>query len=65
MPQALTSKCNYLTSLNVRTEQVDFSEDEDSWTRNMDDLILRVAIWQNKHWVDRSSRLKSDEAVWN
>ena len=40
-----TSKGNYLSSLNIRTEQVDF-QDEASWERNMDDLILRTAIWQ-------------------
>ncbi|GBE82472.1 hypothetical protein SCP_0408560 [Sparassis crispa] len=57
-----TSKGNYLSSLNVRTEQVEFSADEASWERNMDDLILRAAIWQDEHWVDRSALLKSDNA---
>ncbi|KZT11502.1 uncharacterized protein LAESUDRAFT_643103 [Laetiporus sulphureus 93-53] len=55
-----TSRGNYLSSLNVRTEQVDFASDEASWERNMDDLILRAAIWQDEHWVDRSAMLKSD-----
>ncbi|KAL4259410.1 PIN domain-containing protein [Pleurotus pulmonarius] len=55
-----TSKGNYLTSLNVRTEQVDFV---DSMTgslaeRSMDDLILKTAIWQDEHWVDRTAMLK-------
>ena len=52
-----TSKGNYLTSLSVRTEQVEFS-DEASWDRCMDDLILKAAIWQDEHWVDRSALLK-------
>lgn len=54
-----TSKGNYLSSLSIRTEQVDF-QDEASWERNMDDLILRAAIWQDEHWVDRSAMLKDD-----
>ena len=58
----LTSKGNYLTNLNVRTEQVDFEGDEASWERNMDDLILRAAIWQTEHWVDRSKFLKVPDA---
>jgi len=53
-----TSRGNYLSSLNVRTEQVDFS-DHDSWERNMDDLILRAAIWHDEHWFDRSGLLKT------
>lgn len=28
----------------------------------MDDLILRAAIWQDEHWVDRSALLKSPPA---
>jgi len=55
-----TSKGNYLPSLSVRTEQVDFN-DQDSWERNMDDLILRAAIWHDEHWLDRSALLKSGE----
>jgi protein SMG6 len=57
-----TSKGNYLTSLNVRTEQVEFS-DEASWDRCMDDLILKAAIWQDEHWIDRSVLLKAGGAV--
>ena len=34
---------NYLSSLTVCTEQVDF-DDRDLWERNMDDLILKTAI---------------------
>ena len=52
-----TSRGNYLSSLSVRTEQVDF-DDPDSWERSMDDLILKAAIWQDDHWVDRSALLK-------
>ncbi|KAH7100673.1 hypothetical protein BKA62DRAFT_830869 [Auriculariales sp. MPI-PUGE-AT-0066] len=53
-----TSKGNYLSnSLVVRSEQVHFSKEEGSWERNMDDLILRSALWQFEHWVDRSSIL--------
>ncbi|KAJ8482289.1 hypothetical protein ONZ51_g5452 [Trametes cubensis] len=53
-----TSRGNYLSNLNVRTEQVDFSSGNAE--RNMDDLILRAALWQDEHWVDRSGMLKSD-----
>ncbi|KZP19051.1 hypothetical protein FIBSPDRAFT_1025996 [Athelia psychrophila] len=56
-----TSKGNYLTFLTFRTEQVDF-KDEASWERNMDDLILRTAIWRDDHWSDRSSMLKNPGA---
>jgi hypothetical protein len=54
-----TSKGNYLSSLGIYSEQVDF-QDTASWERNMDDLILRAAIWQDDHWLDRSAILKSD-----
>ncbi|KAF7322791.1 PINc domain-containing protein [Mycena chlorophos] len=53
-----TSKGNYLTSLSVRAEQVDFTDG--ATERNMDDLILKAAIWQDEHWIDRSAILKSD-----
>ena len=52
-----TSKGNYLTSLSVRTEHVDFNPNVVR-ERNMDDLILKAAIWQDEHWVDQSSLLK-------
>ncbi|KAF7359539.1 PINc domain-containing protein [Mycena sanguinolenta] len=52
-----TSKGNYLTSLSVRAEQVDFADGNSE--RSMDDLILKAAIWQDEHWVDRSAMLKS------
>jgi protein SMG6 len=57
-----TSRGNYLSSLNIRTEQVDFN-DRDSWERNMDDLILRAAIWHDEHWFDRSGLLKPSGAI--
>lgn len=57
-----TSKGNYLMSLNVRTEQVEFS-DAESWDRCMDDLILKAAIWQDEHWIDRSGLLKASTAI--
>ncbi|KAG9318400.1 hypothetical protein JVU11DRAFT_491 [Chiua virens] len=57
-----TSKGNYLTSLSVRTEQAVFSDGE-SWDRCMDDLILKAAIWQDEHWMDRSALLKGGAAV--
>jgi protein SMG6 len=50
-----TSKGNYLPTLNVRTEEVDFSSG--SFERSMDDLILKAAIWQDEHWMDRSGLL--------
>ena len=56
-----TSRGNYLSSLSVRTEQVDF-DDPDSWERSMDDLILKAAIWQDDHWVDRSALLKIEQS---
>ena len=56
-----TSRRNYLTNLNVRTEQVDFSGN--ARDRNMDDLILRAAMWQDEHWVDRSAILSGDDAA--
>jgi protein SMG6 len=57
-----TSKGNYLSSLGIYTEQVDF-QDEASWERNMDDLILRAAIWQDEHWLDRSAMLRDDGII--
>ncbi|KAJ7721075.1 hypothetical protein DFH07DRAFT_1008258 [Mycena maculata] len=52
-----TSRGNYLTSLSVRAEQVDFTDGASE--RSMDDLILKAAIWQDEHWVDRSAMLKA------
>ena len=58
-----TSKGNYLTSLNVRTEEVHFDRNHSSVEKNMDDLILKAAIWQDDHWVDRSAMLKAEAVV--
>ena len=57
-----TSKGNYLTTLSVRTEQVDFGGDgvEGGREKSMDDLILKAAIWQDEHWVDRRELLKAE-----
>ncbi|KZV65821.1 hypothetical protein PENSPDRAFT_655393 [Peniophora sp. CONT] len=49
-----TSRGNYLSSLVVRRESVDFDGSPGGWERCMDDLILRAAVWQDEHWVDRS-----------
>ncbi|KIY51103.1 hypothetical protein FISHEDRAFT_57210 [Fistulina hepatica ATCC 64428] len=51
-----TSKGNYLTSLGIRTEEIDFSKK--SAEHSMDDLILKAAVWQDEHWVDRSDLLQ-------
>ena len=57
-----TSRGNYLTSLNIRTEELDFAfnggDGAESKGRNMDDMILKAAIWQDEHWVDRLSLLR-------
>jgi protein SMG6 len=65
-----TSKGNYLSDLFVRTEQIDFrdmgdlaqasSEDREiARAQTMDDFILRVAVSQSEHFVDRSRILSS------
>lgn len=53
-----TSKGNYLSTLNVRSEDFQFSPDEGSWDRSIDDLVIRASVWQKEHWVDRSKFLK-------
>jgi hypothetical protein len=57
-----TSKGNYLPTLTVRSEQVDFKKGDSDWERNMDDLILKAAIWQDDHWVDRRALLMDNGA---
>ena len=52
---------NYLSSHTVRTERADFDE-RDSWERNIDDLILKAAMWQEEHWVDRSGSLQVEQS---
>ncbi|KXN82534.1 Telomerase-binding protein EST1A [Leucoagaricus sp. SymC.cos] len=56
--KVLTSKGNYLTTLSVRIENVDFNSG--NIERSMDDLILKAAIWQDEHWTDRSAILGID-----
>lgn len=46
-----TSKGNYLSNINFRIEEVDC---------NMDDLILKAAIWHEEHWSDRSALLQAE-----
>ena len=46
-----TSKGNYLRTLSVRSENIDFSYGSNH-DRNMDDLILRSAAWQAEHFID-------------
>jgi len=43
---------------------VDFDANNNA-DKNMDDLILKAAIWQDDHWVDRSSMLKAPESAAN
>ena len=43
------------------TEQVEYDINKASRERNVDDLILRAAIWQAEHWSDRSSFLDVNE----
>ncbi|KAF8326386.1 uncharacterized protein EI90DRAFT_3127987 [Cantharellus anzutake] len=47
-----TSKGNYLRTLSVRAENIDFHDDSNT-DKTMDDLILRSASWQAEHFVDR------------
>lgn len=62
-----TSKGNYLSDLFVRTEQIDFrdmgdlaQEDKEiARAQTMDDFILRVAVSQSEHFVDRSRILSA------
>ena len=56
-----TSRGNYLSSLSVSVQQVDF-DDPDSQERCMDDLILKAMIWQDDHWVNRSVLLKVEQS---
>ncbi|VDC05366.1 unnamed protein product [Peniophora sp. CBMAI 1063] len=58
-----TSRGNYLSSLVVRREAVDFDGSPSGWERCMDDLILRAAVWQDEHWVDRSGVAESASRV--
>lgn len=53
-----TSKGNYLMNLGVVSEEVDFRASDE---RNMDDLILKIALWHQDNWFDRTAMLSSDE----
>jgi hypothetical protein len=48
--------------LNVRTQELDFTfgggDGAENKGRNMYDLILKPAIWQDEHWVDCSALSK-------
>ena len=57
--KVLTSHGNYLSNLDVGTEQVDFASN--MWKHSMDDLILHAAPWQSEHWSDRLSILGGDD----
>ncbi|KAF8759800.1 Large family of predicted nucleotide-binding domains [Rhizoctonia solani] len=52
-----TSRGNYLPSLAVRAEQLWGSNG--GWERNMDDFILRSAMWQMDNFIDRSGFLST------
>ena len=57
-----TSKGNYLRNLSVRSESINF-RDGISQDRNMDDLILRSALWQAEHFVDRQYTLSGVDNI--
>ena len=42
---------------------MNFDSNHASVEKNMDDLILKAAIWQDEHWVDRSALLKAESVV--
>ena len=42
---------------------MNFDSNHASVEKNMDDLILKAAIWQDDHWVDRSALLKAEPVV--
>ena len=48
--KVLTSRGNYLSDINIRREEVDFSS---SNAQNMDDIVLQAALWQSEHFVNR------------
>lgn len=58
-----TSRGNYLSSLVVRAEQFGgnglggANGAGGGWERNMDDFILKSAMWQAENFVDRSAFL--------
>lgn len=42
---------------------MNFDSNHASVEKNMDDLILKAAIWQDDHWFDRSALLKAEPVV--
>lgn len=54
-----TSKGNYLKSLSIRSEATTLGDGE----RNMDDLIVRSALWQLDHFVDRTGLLVASRST--
>ncbi|KAL1728623.1 hypothetical protein EV714DRAFT_285553 [Schizophyllum commune] len=52
-----TTRGNYLATLSIRTEEIDFAGAE----RSMDDLILKAALWHQAHWADRSAFLQGSQ----
>lgn len=42
---------------------MNFDSNHASVEKNMDDLILKAAIWHDDHWVDRSALLKAEPVV--
>ncbi|KAJ7578382.1 hypothetical protein C8J56DRAFT_868550 [Mycena floridula] len=55
-----TTKGNYLNNLAVVAEEVSFSASDE---RNMDDLILKIALWHQDHWSDRSDMLPDNDSM--
>jgi len=56
-----TSQGSYLSSFSVCAEQVNF-DDPNSWKRSMDNLILKVVVWQDDNWVNRSALLMVEQS---
>lgn len=52
-----TTRGNYLTDLLIRAEHLDFKASVLTASKSMDDLILDVAQFQARHFVDRSTIL--------
>ncbi|KAG8685775.1 hypothetical protein FRC09_014537, partial [Ceratobasidium sp. 395] len=55
-----TSRGNYLPSLVVRAEHLGGGG---GWERNMDDYILKSALWQAENFMDRSAFLEGGAEV--
>ena len=57
-----TSRGNYLTDLSIRSEAIEFSGTGDG-PRNLDDVILRAAVWRDEHYIGRSHAHAIDEGA--